>query len=113
MVPNAGFELSLIESAGLKNVGLAARLRGLLFLPKSFFAARRLIREFRPDIVVGAGGYVSGPVLLTASLMKRPTLVMDSNALPGWTNRRAGPIRRQGGRFIHGSDVVLSRQRRC
>ena len=87
VVPNAGFELSLIESTGLKNVGLAARVRGLLLLPKSFIAARRLIRGFRPDIVIGAGGYVSGPVLLTASLMKRPTLVMDSNALPGFTNR--------------------------
>lgn len=88
VVPNAGFELSLIESAGLKNVGLAARLRGLMLLPKSFLAARRLLREFRPDVVVGAGGYVSGPVLLMAAFMKRPTLVMDSNALPGFTNRR-------------------------
>ena len=87
LVPQAGFELSLIESAGLKNVGLAARLRGLLVLPKSFFAARRLIREFKPDVVVGAGGYVSGPVLLMAALMHVPTLVMESNALPGWTNR--------------------------
>jgi UDP-N-acetylglucosamine--N-acetylmuramyl-(pentapeptide) pyrophosphoryl-undecaprenol N-acetylglucosamine transferase len=59
-----------------------------LVLPRSFFAARRLIREFRPDIVVGAGGYVSGPVLLTAALMRIPTLVMESNALPGFTNRR-------------------------
>jgi UDP-N-acetylglucosamine--N-acetylmuramyl-(pentapeptide) pyrophosphoryl-undecaprenol N-acetylglucosamine transferase len=88
LVPQAGFELSLIESAGLKNVGMAARLRGLMLLPKSFFAARRLIREFGPDIVVGAGGYVSGPVLLTAAMMRRPTLVMESNALPGFTNRR-------------------------
>ncbi|HEY3102873.1 MAG TPA: undecaprenyldiphospho-muramoylpentapeptide beta-N-acetylglucosaminyltransferase [Pyrinomonadaceae bacterium] len=87
VVPNAGFELSIIESAGLKNVGVVAWLRGLLLLPKSFLSARRLIREFRPDIVVGAGGYVSGPVLLAASLMKLPTLVMESNALPGWTNR--------------------------
>jgi len=87
LVPNAGFELLIIESAGLKNVSLMARLRGLLLLPKSIFAARRLIREFHPDIVVGAGGYVSGPVLLAASLMRRPTMVMDSNALPGWTNR--------------------------
>jgi UDP-N-acetylglucosamine--N-acetylmuramyl-(pentapeptide) pyrophosphoryl-undecaprenol N-acetylglucosamine transferase len=87
VVPNAGFELSIIESAGLKNVGFVARLRGLMLLPKSFFAARKLIRDFRPDIVVGAGGYVSGPVLLAAALMKRPTLVMESNALPGWTNR--------------------------
>jgi UDP-N-acetylglucosamine--N-acetylmuramyl-(pentapeptide) pyrophosphoryl-undecaprenol N-acetylglucosamine transferase len=87
LVPQAGFELSIIESSGLKNVSLAAKVRGLLTLPRSIFAARRLIREFGPEVVVGAGGYVSGPVLLTASLMHRPTLVMDSNALPGWTNR--------------------------
>lgn len=87
LVPKAGFELSLIESAGLKNVSLAARVRGLLLLPKSFFAARRLIRQFKPDIVIGAGGYVSGPVLLMAALGGVPTLVMESNALPGWTNR--------------------------
>jgi UDP-N-acetylglucosamine--N-acetylmuramyl-(pentapeptide) pyrophosphoryl-undecaprenol N-acetylglucosamine transferase len=88
LVPQAGFELSLIESAGLINMGLAARLRGLAVLPKSFLDARRVIREFRPDAVVGAGGYVSGPVLLTAALMRRPTLVMESNAVPGFTNRR-------------------------
>ena len=87
LVPEAGFELSLIESAGLKNVGLAGKVRGLLLLPRSFLAARKLIREFHPDVVVGAGGYVSGPVLLMAALMKVPTLVMDSNALPGFTNR--------------------------
>jgi UDP-N-acetylglucosamine--N-acetylmuramyl-(pentapeptide) pyrophosphoryl-undecaprenol N-acetylglucosamine transferase len=87
LVPNAGFELQVIESQGLKNVSMLARIRGLAVLPKSFFSARRVIRDFRPDIVVGAGGYVSGPVLLAASLMKLPTLVMDSNALPGWTNR--------------------------
>ena len=88
LVPQAGFELSLIESAGLKNVGAAGKLRGLMLLPRSFLAARRLIREFRPDVVVGAGGYVSGPVLMTAALMRVPTLVMESNALPGFTNRR-------------------------
>src|SRR5215213_2045631 len=88
LVPQAGFELSLIESAGLVNMGLAARLRGLAVLPKSFVAARRLIREFRPDVVVGAGGYVSGPVMMTAALMRVPTLVMESNAVPGFTNRR-------------------------
>lgn len=89
LVPNAGFELSIIEIAGLKNVSLAAKLRGLLMLPGSFFAARRLVQEFQPDIVVGAGGYVSGPVLVAAASLRVPTLVMDSNALPGWTNRVA------------------------
>jgi UDP-N-acetylglucosamine--N-acetylmuramyl-(pentapeptide) pyrophosphoryl-undecaprenol N-acetylglucosamine transferase len=87
LVPQAGFELSIIESAGLVNMGLRQRLRGLLILPKSILAARRLIKAFQPDIVVGAGGYVSGPVLLTAALMHVPTLVMESNAVPGFTNR--------------------------
>ena len=87
LVPQAGFELSLIESAGLKNVSLGARMKGVVLLPRSFIAARRLMRQFQPDVVVGAGGYVSGPVVLTAAITNRPTLVMESNALPGWTNR--------------------------
>ena len=88
LVPQVGFELSLIESAGLVNMGLMQRLRGLLVLPKSFLAARRLIKSFAPDVVVGAGGYVSGPVVMTASLMGLPTVLMESNAVPGFTNRR-------------------------
>ncbi len=92
IVPENGFELSLINSAGLKNVGLAGKMKGLFVLPKSFLEARALIKNFKPDVVVGAGGYVSGSVLLTASLMRVPTLVMDSNALPGFTNRRLAPF---------------------
>src|SRR5215211_1677639 len=88
IVPENGFRLSLINSAGLKNVGIAGKLKGLAVLPKSFIEARRLLNEFGPDVVVGAGGYVSGPVLMMASMMRIPTLVMDSNALPGFTNRR-------------------------
>ena len=87
LVPQAGFELMLIESAGLKNVSLGARMKGLAILPKSFVSTRKLLRQFQPDVVVGAGGYVSGPVVLTAALTNRRTLVMESNALPGWTNR--------------------------
>ncbi len=92
IVPANDFELALINSAGLKNVGLAGQLKGLFVLPKSFLEARRVIKNFQPDVVVGAGGYVSGPVLLMASLMRIPTLVMDSNALPGFTNRRLAPF---------------------
>jgi UDP-N-acetylglucosamine--N-acetylmuramyl-(pentapeptide) pyrophosphoryl-undecaprenol N-acetylglucosamine transferase len=88
IVPENGFQLSLITSAGLKNVGVIGKLKGLGILPISFVEAARLLREFRPDVVVGAGGYVSGPVLLIASLLRFPTLVMDSNALPGFTNRK-------------------------
>jgi UDP-N-acetylglucosamine--N-acetylmuramyl-(pentapeptide) pyrophosphoryl-undecaprenol N-acetylglucosamine transferase len=88
IVPENGFQLSLIHSAGLKSVGLKGTIKGLMTLPRSFVEARRLLREFRPAVVVGAGGYVSGPVLMMAVVMGIPTLVMDSNALPGFTNRR-------------------------
>jgi UDP-N-acetylglucosamine--N-acetylmuramyl-(pentapeptide) pyrophosphoryl-undecaprenol N-acetylglucosamine transferase len=88
IVPDNGFQLSLINSAGLKNVGLIGKVQGLSVLPRSFLEARRIIRQFRPHVVVGAGGYVSGPVLLMAAIMGVPTLVMDSNALPGFTNRQ-------------------------
>jgi UDP-N-acetylglucosamine--N-acetylmuramyl-(pentapeptide) pyrophosphoryl-undecaprenol N-acetylglucosamine transferase len=92
IVPENGFQLSLIKSAGLKNVGFVGKLKGLFILPQSFLEARALIKDFKPDVVIGAGGYVSGPVLLMASLMRVPTLVMDSNALPGFTNRRLAPF---------------------
>lgn len=88
IVPENGFQLALIHSAALKSVGIKGTIRGLMTLPRSFVEARRLLREFRPSAVVGAGGYVSGPVLMIAVIMGIPTLVMDSNALPGFTNRR-------------------------
>ena len=113
LVPQAGFELLFIDIAGLKNVGLAARMRSLAMLPTSILAAGKLIRSFNPDVVVGAGGYVSGPVLLGAALMKRPTMVMESNALPGWTNRtlarfvdRAAVSFEQALPFFRGKAVV-------
>lgn len=88
IVPENGFQLSLINSAGLKNVGLVGKIKGLGVLPRSFLEARKLLKDFQPDAVIGAGGYVSGPVVMVASLTGYPTLVMDSNALPGFTNRR-------------------------
>ncbi|MEW6361872.1 MAG: undecaprenyldiphospho-muramoylpentapeptide beta-N-acetylglucosaminyltransferase [Pyrinomonadaceae bacterium] len=87
IVPGSGFQLSLIHSAGLKGVGLRGKLSGISVLPRSFLEARQIIRQFRPHVAVGAGGYVSGPVLMMAAIMGVPTLIMDSNALPGFTNR--------------------------
>ncbi|MEO6334917.1 MAG: undecaprenyldiphospho-muramoylpentapeptide beta-N-acetylglucosaminyltransferase [Pyrinomonadaceae bacterium] len=88
IVPENGFQLSVISSSGLKNMGFAGTVKGLTLLPKGFLESSRLLREFMPDVVVGAGGYVSGPVVMMASLRGIPTMVMDSNALPGFTNRR-------------------------
>ncbi len=88
IVPESGFQLALITSAGLKNVGVKGKIKGLSILPRSFWEARRIVKDFKPDVVVGAGGYVSGPVVMMASMMRVPTMIMDSNALPGFTNRQ-------------------------
>jgi UDP-N-acetylglucosamine--N-acetylmuramyl-(pentapeptide) pyrophosphoryl-undecaprenol N-acetylglucosamine transferase len=87
IVPREGFRLELIEVAALKRVGPQQKLRSLLLLPRSFLAVRSLIKRFKPDVVIGVGGYASGPVGLIAALLGIPTMVAEQNAFPGFTNR--------------------------
>jgi UDP-N-acetylglucosamine--N-acetylmuramyl-(pentapeptide) pyrophosphoryl-undecaprenol N-acetylglucosamine transferase len=87
IIPQEGFELELIKVAALKRVSFIERIKSLWMLPKSFFAVRSLIKRVQPQIVIGVGGYASGPVVLTASLMGAPTMIAEQNALPGFTNR--------------------------
>jgi UDP-N-acetylglucosamine--N-acetylmuramyl-(pentapeptide) pyrophosphoryl-undecaprenol N-acetylglucosamine transferase len=86
-VPAAGYALELLEVSGLKRVGLMAVLRGLLRLPKAFFRSLSILRRFRPDAVLGVGGYASGPVVLAAALWGYPTAIQEQNSVPGITNR--------------------------
>jgi len=90
LVPGAGFALQLIEIGPLNNVSLVTKLNTLLKLPGSFFASRRLIREFRPDAVLSVGGYSSGPVMAAALQLKIPAMVVEPNAMPGLANRLVG-----------------------
>jgi UDP-N-acetylglucosamine--N-acetylmuramyl-(pentapeptide) pyrophosphoryl-undecaprenol N-acetylglucosamine transferase len=87
VVPREGFELDLIRSAGLKGKSWAARLRGASLLAPSLLDAWRLLSRRRPDVVLGVGGYSSGPVVLLAALRGIPTMVIEQNAVPGLTNR--------------------------
>jgi UDP-N-acetylglucosamine--N-acetylmuramyl-(pentapeptide) pyrophosphoryl-undecaprenol N-acetylglucosamine transferase len=87
IVPRAGFALDVIEVAALKRVTFLERIKALLILPKSFLAARSLIKKTKPQVVIGVGGYASGPVVLVASIMGIPTIIAEQNALPGFTNR--------------------------
>jgi len=90
LVPEAGFRLELVRSGQLKNVNLATRVRTLLDLPLGVVECMRLIREFKPQVVVGVGGYASGPGMLAAILLRVPTLAFEPNAVPGMTNRWVG-----------------------
>ncbi len=87
IVPREGFGLELIEVTALKRVGLVKSIGSLFKLPASFLAVRSLIKKVKPDVVIGVGGYASGPVVLIAALMGVPTIVAEQNALPGFTNR--------------------------
>jgi len=87
VVPREGFELDLIRSAGLKGKSMAARLKGVALLPLSALDAWRLLSRRRPRLVVGVGGYSSGPVVALAALRGIPTLLLEQNAVPGLTNR--------------------------
>lgn len=90
LVPDAGFRLRLIDVGPLKSVSLMTRLRTMMQLPRSISVCKRLIREFKPNVVFGTGGYASGPAMAAALLMKVPTMVFEPNAMPGLANRLVG-----------------------
>lgn len=90
LVPEAGFELEMIQVGQLKNVSLRTRLRTTVDLPLGLQRCVRLLREFRPQVVVGVGGYASGPAMLAALLLRVPTLAFEPNAVPGLANRLVG-----------------------
>jgi len=90
LVPEAGFRLELVRSGQLKNVSLMTRLKTFSDLPLGVLHCVRLMREFRPQVVVGVGGYASGPAMMAALLLRIPTLAYEPNAVPGLTNRLVG-----------------------
>ncbi len=92
VVPKAGFNLELIDVGPLKRQGVLGLLKGLAQLPLSFFQSLRILGRFRPDVVVGVGGYASGPLVLAAWLRGIPTAIQEQNARAGFTNRILGRL---------------------
>jgi UDP-N-acetylglucosamine--N-acetylmuramyl-(pentapeptide) pyrophosphoryl-undecaprenol N-acetylglucosamine transferase len=92
VIPREGLTLDVIRSAGLKGKSVAARLRGVSLLPLSGLDAWNVISRRRPSVVIGLGGYSSGPVVMLAALRDIPTMVMEQNAIPGFANRRLASV---------------------
>jgi UDP-N-acetylglucosamine--N-acetylmuramyl-(pentapeptide) pyrophosphoryl-undecaprenol N-acetylglucosamine transferase len=90
VVPREGFELDLLRSAGLKGTSMAAKIRGIALVPVGMVDGWRIISRRAPDVVIGVGGYSSGPVVATAVLRGIQTLLLEQNAVPGVTNRILG-----------------------
>jgi len=95
IVPAEGFRLETITISGLKGTGLLKQLKSLLAIPKSLLDARRILQRFQPSVVVGVGGYSSGPPVLMAALMGIPAMLQEQNALPGLTNRLLARVARK------------------
>ncbi|MCU0578634.1 MAG: undecaprenyldiphospho-muramoylpentapeptide beta-N-acetylglucosaminyltransferase, partial [Desulfobacterota bacterium] len=87
-----GFPALTIEAAGVKGKGIFSQMRSLLTLPKALKQSLAIIRGFQPQLVIGVGGYISGPVVLAAWLKGLPTAVQEQNAIPGLTNRLLGRV---------------------
>ncbi len=87
LVPKAGHALDLVRARGIVGKGPAARLKGLASLAPAFVDSWRILSRRAPRAVVGVGGYASGPVVATAWARRVPTIIHESNAVPGLTNR--------------------------
>ena len=87
-----GFETRTIKSHGIKGKKLFAILKSLLQQPLALWEAAKIIREFKPDLVFGVGGYVTGPVILAARLLGVTTCIHEQNSIPGLANKLLGYI---------------------
>jgi UDP-N-acetylglucosamine--N-acetylmuramyl-(pentapeptide) pyrophosphoryl-undecaprenol N-acetylglucosamine transferase len=92
LIEGAGFPYQALAAAGLKGIRGWRFIRNATLLPRTFAEAGSALAGFRPDVVTGMGGYVAGPVLLEAALAGIPTLLIEPNASPGFTNRVLGPV---------------------
>jgi UDP-N-acetylglucosamine--N-acetylmuramyl-(pentapeptide) pyrophosphoryl-undecaprenol N-acetylglucosamine transferase len=88
--PKEGWPLELIEVGGIKGGGFFGALRGVARVPKALSQSRSILKKLDPQLVIGVGGYASGPLVLAAALGGRPTAILEQNSVPGFTNRVLG-----------------------
>jgi UDP-N-acetylglucosamine--N-acetylmuramyl-(pentapeptide) pyrophosphoryl-undecaprenol N-acetylglucosamine transferase len=91
-VPAAGYALETLEVSGLKRMGLWGTVRGLGRVPLAIARSIAILRRFKPELVLGVGGYASGPMVLAAVLLGYPTAIQEQNSVPGITNRVLGRL---------------------
>lgn len=87
-----GFETKAIHCYGLKGKNLYQTLKALFFLPLSLIEALYTLFLFKPQVVVGVGGYVTAPVIIAAKILSLPTLIHEQNSIPGLANRKLGLV---------------------
>lgn len=113
-IPSQGFRIELFKPMGIKSGSLFKRLMGLLRIPFSFFKAWCILCRYKPKRMFGIGGYVSGPIMLLASLKGIPTAILEPNAVAGFSNRILGKfVKRVYTVFPSVNDSFPSHKVRC
>ncbi|WP_298271921.1 undecaprenyldiphospho-muramoylpentapeptide beta-N-acetylglucosaminyltransferase [Geobacter sp.] len=92
VLPKLGYRLECITAAGIRGKGNVARAKGLAMFLYGYAQSRKILKEFRPDLVLGVGGYASAPALLAAKGMQIPRFVHEQNAIPGFTNKMLATV---------------------
>jgi UDP-N-acetylglucosamine--N-acetylmuramyl-(pentapeptide) pyrophosphoryl-undecaprenol N-acetylglucosamine transferase len=87
LVPKAGFPLFLVNVGAFNRVNLSTRFRTMAGLPLAVFAAMRILRRFRAQVVIGVGGYAAAPATMAAVLLRIPIVLFEPNVVPGFANR--------------------------
>ena len=96
LVPQAGYELKCLPGSGLSRqlslAGIKKNIRAVKCVLNAVKECKRIFREFRPDVIIGTGGYASFPALYAGASMKIPVCVHESNAVPGVTTKLAARL---------------------
>jgi len=92
LVTKEGFKIRHVEVMGLQRKLSLKNVKAAFLAVTSVGKAKKILREFKPDVVIGTGGYVSWPVLRAAASMKIPTLIHEQNAYPGLTTRKLSQV---------------------
>ena len=87
LIPGEGYDFAALPSAGLKRKLTPENIKVLLKAAGGLWKARRILSRFKPDVVIGTGGYVCGPILMAAALSHIPTMIQEQNVIPGVTNK--------------------------
>jgi UDP-N-acetylglucosamine--N-acetylmuramyl-(pentapeptide) pyrophosphoryl-undecaprenol N-acetylglucosamine transferase len=90
IVPKEGFPLKTLPLGGIKGLSWFRKLRNLMATALGIRKAKQILGEFKPDAVIGVGGYASFPMLTAAILKRYPRLIMEQNSIPGLANRTLG-----------------------
>ncbi len=92
IIPRAGFPLEMVRVKPLRGGSSFRKVKAVASLPLAFVDAVMLLRRVHPRVVMGVGGYVSGPIMAVASSLRVPTLLLEPNATPGLANRTLAPF---------------------